>query len=197
MGSGTTGPVTEWLTRWNNGDHDALDHILPHVYEQLRQVARRQVRRESAGALSATTVVHEVYLRLVQQRQIQAADREAFLGIAACAMRRILVDHARRRKRAKRGAGVVPEPLDDDLTALMNDAEFDEILALDDVLDRLQQLDRRVAAVVEHRVFGGLTLDETAVALKVSTKTVQRDWLTARAWLRKELGRTPAIGCPD
>lgn len=189
MGTATTGPVTEWLTRWNDGAPDALDHILPLVYEQLLQVARRQVRRESPGALSATTVVHEAYLRLLQQRRIQATDREAFLGVAACTMRRVLVDHARRRKRVKRGAGEVPGVLDDGMAPLLNDTEVDELLALDDVLERLEQLDRRAAAVVEHRVFAGLTLDETATALKVSAKTVQRDWATARAWLRKELGR--------
>lgn len=187
MATVAAGPVTLWLSRWSDGQREALDHILPELYDQLRQVARRHLRGEAPGALSATTVVHETYLRLLQQHRIQADDRQAFLGAAACVMRRVLVDHARRRKRAKRGSGAVLEPLDEATPALLDDAEIDDVLALDDVLTRLQRLDARVAAVVEHRVFGGLTLDETAAALGVSAKTVQRDWITARAWLRKEL----------
>lgn len=191
MATTAAASVTVWLSRWNDGQRDALDHILPLVYDQLRQVARRQMRGEPAGALSATTVVHETYLRLQQQRQIAATDREAFLGVAACAMRRVLVDHARRRKRIKRGAGAVVEPLDDETPAFLDDTQIDEVLALDDVLGRLEALDARAAAVVIHRIFGGLTLDETAAVLRTSTKTVQRDWLTARAWLRKELRAEP------
>lgn len=180
--------VTVWLARWNDGRQDALDHLLPLLYDELRHVARRQVRGESAGALSATTVVHETYLRLLQQRQIGAADRDGFLGVAACAMRRVLVDHARRRKRLKRGAGAVADVLDAETTPAILDAlEIDQVLALDQVLARLEAMDARAAAVVTHRIFGGLTLDETAAVLRTSAKTVQRDWLTARAWLRKEL----------
>lgn len=193
MATVVAGPVTQWLSRWSDGQHEALEHILPLIYEQLRQVARRHLRHEAPGVLSATTVVHETYLRLLQQHRIQASDREAFLGTAACVMRRVLVDHARRRKSAKRGSGAAPAPLDDDLPVLLDEAEIDDVLALDDVLTRLQQLDARVAAVVEYRVFAGFTLEETASALGVSAKTVQRDWTTARAWLRKELATsTPA-----
>ncbi|MEZ5291529.1 MAG: ECF-type sigma factor [Vicinamibacterales bacterium] len=190
MGTALAGPVTEWLSRWSDGQGDALDHILPYVYEQLRQVARRQVRAEAPDVISATTVVHETYLRLRQQRRIQACDRAAFLGAAACVMRRVIVDHARRRKRVKRGAGAAVDSIHDvEVAAWLSDVEAEEVLALDDVLGRLRDLDARVASVVEHRVFAGLTLDETATALGVSAKTVQRDWTTARAWLRKELGR--------
>lgn len=188
MSTTSAGSVTIWLSRWNDGRRDALDHILPLVYDQLRQVARRHLRGEPAHALSATTVVHETYLRLLQQRQIAAVDRDAFLGVAACAMRRVLVDHARRRKRMKRGAGAVVTSLEPETPALLDDTEIDEVLALDQVLARLDVMDARAAAVVAHRIFGGLTLDETATVLHTSTKTVQRDWLTARAWLRKELG---------
>lgn len=191
MSTASSGAVTLWLTRWNDGQRDALDHILPLVYEQLRQVARRQARGEPAGSSSATTIVHETYLRLLQQRQIAAADRETFLGVAACAMRRVLVDHARRRKRIKRGAGAAVEPLDAETPALLDDTEIDEVLALDEVLARLEAMNARAAAVVAHRIFGGLTLDETAAVLRTSAKTVQRDWLTARAWLRKELRAEP------
>lgn len=182
------GPVTEWLERWNAGQPAALDHILPLLYDDLRRVARRQLRSEPAGSLSATTVVHEAYLRLVQQRRIQAEDREAFLGVVACTMRRVLVDHARWRTRTKRGSGAPVESLDEEM-ALLTDTEAVEVLALDDTLARLAALNARAAAVVEYRIFGGLTIEETARVLGTSGKTVQRDWTTARAWLRKELGR--------
>lgn len=183
-------PITEWLSRWRAGQHDALERIVPVVYEELRSVARRQLRHESpSSALSATTLVHETYVRLLQQRQLEAGDRQAFLAVAAHTMRRILVDQARRRKRAKRGGDQVPVPLESggDEPALLDDIEVDQVLALDDVLQRLAALDERAARVVEYRIFAGLTLEETAQALNTSTKTVQRTWTTARAWLRKEL----------
>lgn len=183
-------PITEWLSRWRSGQHDALERIVPLIYEELRGVARRQLRGEaSPSALSATTLVHETYLRLLQQRQLQAEDRHAFLAIAAHTMRRILVDQARRRKRVKRGGDqpAVPIADDDELAPLLRDTEIDQVLALDAVMERLGRLDERAARVVEYRVFAGLTLEETAVALNTSTKTVQRTWTTARAWLRKEL----------
>jgi RNA polymerase sigma factor (TIGR02999 family) len=128
-------------------------------------------------------------LRLVQQRRLAAADRDAFLSIAGATMRRILVDHARARKRLKRGGQNRPEPLDPDMEALLSPVEVDEVLAIDLALDRLAQLDERAAHVVECRIFGGLTLEETARVLNVSTKSVQRSWTAARAWLRKEVGR--------
>ena len=184
-----SGQVTEWLARWRAGDHDALDRILPLVYDELRQVARRQLRWEAPQpTLSATALVHEVYLRLVQQRRIQAIDRDSFLATAGQTMRRILVDHARARRRLKRGGSDAPVSLDEaDLPALLSEAEVDEVLALEEVLDRLAAADERAARVVEYRVFAGLTLEETARVLDVSTKTVQRTWLAARAFLRKEI----------
>lgn len=186
-----TGEVTQWLARWRAGDHEALDRIVPLVYAELRQVARRALRHETQPlTLSATALIHEVYLRLVQQRRIQATDRESFLATAGQTMRRILVDHARARRRVKRGGDMHPVPLDDveDSPALLTESEVDEVLALDDVLNRLAAADPRAARIVEYRVFAGLTLDETARALGVSTKTVQRTWLAARAFLRKEIG---------
>ena len=140
--------------------------------------------------LSATALVHETYLRLLQQRQIQAVDHNSFLAIAGLTMRRIMVDHARKRRRLKRGSDVVITPLDedDDAPALLSDTEVDEVLALDQALGRLAAADPRAVQIVELRVFTGLTLEETAQALGVSMKTVQRTWLVARAFLRKEVG---------
>jgi len=187
------GQVTQLLTRWRAGDREALEQLVPLVYDELRQVARRQLRRESPGhTLSATALVHEVYLRLLQQRQLAATDREGFLGIAAQTMRRILVDHARARTRLKRGGDYRSVGLDTrDDVLLLSDSEVEEVLALDVALDRLAQLDERAHRVVECRIFAGLTLAETAQALGISGKSVQRTWTTARAWLRKEIGREP------
>jgi RNA polymerase sigma factor (TIGR02999 family) len=184
-----SGQVTQWLARWRAGDHDALDRIVPLVYDELRQVARRQIGGEpQPPTLSATALVHEVYLRLVQQRRIQAIDRDSFLAIAGQTMRRILVDHARARRRLKRGGADVTVPLDGiDVPALLSDGEVDEVLAIEEVLEALAAADARAVRVVEYRVFAGLTLEETARALDVSLKTVQRTWLAVRAFLRKEV----------
>lgn len=182
-------PITVWLERLQAGDPGALEHLVPLVYDELRQVARRQLNRENRpNTLSATALVHETYLRLVQQRRISAGDRDAFLGIAAQTMRRILVDHARRRQRLKRGGDQAPEPLEaSPIPVLIGDREVEEVLAVDRLLARLSALDERAARVVEYRMFAGLTLEETAQALDTSVKTVQRSWTTARAWLRKEI----------
>jgi RNA polymerase sigma factor (TIGR02999 family) len=182
-------PVTVWLSRWRAGQKDALEHIVPLVYDELRHVARRQLSRESSPhALSATTLVHEAYLRLLQQRQVEASDRAGFLAVAGLTMRRILVDDARRRTRLKRGGNEPPVPIDDEPASLLEDDDLDQVLALDNLLERLAAFDDRAARIVEYRIFAGLTLDETATALDLSVKTVQRTWSTARAWLRKELG---------
>jgi len=181
-------PVTVWLSRWRAGQQDALEHIVPLVYDELRQVARRQLSRESSPyALSATTLVHEAYLRLLQQRQVEASDRNGFLAIAGLTMRRILVDEARRRKRLKRGGDEPAAPLDDEREYVLEDRDVDQVLALDSLLERLGAADARAARIVEFRIFAGLTAEETAAALEVSVKTVNRTWSTARAWLRKEL----------
>jgi RNA polymerase sigma factor (TIGR02999 family) len=181
--------ITDWLERLHAGEAGALERLVPLVYDELRQVARRQLSREShQNTLSATALVHEVYLRLLQQRQIGARDRETFLAVAAATMRRILVDHARRRQRLKRGGGEIAQPLEPDrMPALLADDEVDEVLAIDGLLTRLNELDARAARVVEYRIFAGLTLEETAAALDTSVKTVQRSWTAARAWLRKEI----------
>lgn len=186
------GSVTQLLARLREGDADALDRLIPLVYDELRSLARAQLRREDAGhTLGPTALVHEAYLRLMQREELGAADRGHFFAIAAQTMRRVLIDHARGRKRTKRGSGRVPEPLDD-LSALLSDDVADELIALDGALDRLMTASPRAARVVECRFFAGLTLQETADALDVSLKTVQRDWLLARAWIRKEVGHVTA-----
>ena len=185
------GDVTQWLERWRAGDADALDRIVPLVYNALRQVARGQLRGEARQplTLSATGLVHETYMRLLQQRQIQAVDRHSFLAIAGLTMRRILVDHARKRRRLKRGSEVSFAPLEEeDAPALLSETEVDEVLAIDEALERLAAADPRAVRIVELRVFTGLTLEETARALDLSVKTVQRTWTAARAFLRKEIG---------
>lgn len=185
-----SGQVTQVLAQWRAGDPHAVDRLVPLLYEELRQLARRQLGRESPGhTLSATALVNEVYLRLLQQRQLAAVDRGGFLAIVGATMRRILVDHARARKRLKRGGGDRPEALEPGAEPpLLTPVEVEEVLAIDVALDRLAQLDQRARDVVECRIFGGLTLEETARVLGLSTKSVQRSWTTARAWLRKEIG---------
>lgn len=189
------GPVTTWLAQWRAGDARALERLVPLMYEELRQVARHQLRRETPGhTLSATALVHEVYLRLLRQRQIGAEDRDSFLTVAAQTMRRILVDHARRRKRLKRGGDVSPVPLgDEEPPALLLDREVDEVLMIERALGRLAVLDARAVRVVECRIFAGLTLEETACVLETSVRTVQRTWTTALAWLRKEVAAEEGI----
>jgi RNA polymerase sigma factor (TIGR02999 family) len=185
-----SGQVTQVLAEWRAGDPHAVDRLVPLLYEELRQLARRHLGRESPGhTLSATALVHEAYLRLLRQRQLAAVDRDGFLAIAGATMRRILVDHARARKRLKRGGPDRPESLEPDAEPpLLTPVEVEEVLAIDVALERLAQLDERARRVVECRIFGGLTLEETARVLEVSTKSVQRSWITARAWLRKEIG---------
>lgn len=187
--SPAAGTVSHWLSQWRAGDRTALESLMPLVYHELRTVARRQLRRESPDhTLSPTALVHEAYLRLLQQYQIHVLDRDGLLAIAGLTMRRILVDHARSRTRHKRGGDARPLRLEaDDDVPLLTDLEADEVLAIDVALGRLAQLDDRARQVVEHRVFAGLTLQETADALGISSKSVQRTWTTARAWLRKEL----------
>lgn len=185
--STTLGPVTQALTRLRAGHHDALDQLFPLIYDELKVVARAQLVREDVGhTLGATALVHEAYLRLAEREKLSPNDRRHFFAIASQAMRRVLIDHARARKRKKRGAGTVPEPLDE-IQSLMTDSAADELLAMDEALDRLAEANPRAAQVVERRFFGGLTLEQTAESLDVSLKTVQRDWLLARAWLRKEI----------
>jgi RNA polymerase sigma-70 factor (ECF subfamily) len=185
----TTGSITTSLARLRAGETDALDQLFPLIYDELKIVARAQLTREATGhTLGPTALVHEAYVKLGEREKLLPEDRRHFFAIAAQAMRRILIDHARARKRIKRGSGQIAVPLEE-IEALMTDDAADELVALDDALDRLARANPRAALVVERRFFGGLTLEETAAGLDVSLKTVQRDWLLARAWLRKEIDR--------
>ena len=179
------------------------DQLAARLYDELRALAHAHLRRERPGhTLGTTALVHEAYLRLADHQALGPDDRTRFFGAASNTMRRILVDHARRRARLKRGVGEVPAPLDEadgvPADALLTEHEADELLALDEALDRLAAVNPRGGLVVQHRFFGGLALEETADLLGVSAKTVQRDWLVARAWLRKEIaGDLEALGITD
>jgi RNA polymerase sigma factor (TIGR02999 family) len=178
--------ITDLLIAWGDGGRGALDELLPLVYAELKRLATRYLRRESAGhTLQPTALVHEAYLRLVDQRRVRWRNRAHFYGIAAQIMRRILVDHARARHAGKRGAGWRRVPLVDENTAA--GAPDVDVLALDEALRRLSAFDGRQERIVELRYFGGLTIDETADVVGVSTATVVREWTVAKAWLRAEL----------
>ncbi len=184
--------VTELLLAWGAGDVAARDALIPVVYAELRQQARRAMRRESAGhTLQATALVHEAFLRLVDQRRVEWRNRAQFFGVAAELMRRILVDHARSRLAEKRGGGAHAATLDELDAIDASDAAAGvsrvDLLALHDALGRLAELDAEQARLVELRYFGGLTIDETAEVLGISPATVKREWSVARAWLRREL----------
>ena len=180
------GEVTSLLLDFAAGDREALDRLLPVVYDELRRIARRELRRErSDHTLTTTALVHEAYLTLVDQSRAQPGDRVRFFAVAATAMRRVLIEYARRRRAAKRGGGERPLSLDETAVAATDSAE--RLLALDDALTRLAALDARQARVVECRYFGGLTEEETAEALGVTARTVRRDWVKAKGWLYREL----------
>jgi RNA polymerase sigma-70 factor (ECF subfamily) len=183
-----SGAVTLALQALRDGQPGALDRLVPLLYQDLRRLARQRLRGERDGhTLGTTALAHEAYIRLFSQRQLRAGDRDAFFAAASNTMRRILVDYARARSRAKRGEGETPVPLDFD--PILPDHAIDETLALDEALDRLALRSPRAVLVFEQRAFGGLTNEEVALANGLSTKTAQRDWEAARAWLRKEMGR--------
>jgi RNA polymerase sigma factor (TIGR02999 family) len=178
--------VTALLVRLNSGDEAALDQLLPAVYEELRRIAHNQLRGEREDhTLRTTELVHEAYMKLVDHNTVDWQDRQHFFAVAARAMRQVLVDHARKKTAAKRG-GEAPE-VSLDGVALPHDTKMEELIALDDALDRLAEHDERSAKVVECRFFGGYTIAETADVLDVSRSTVKRDWRAARAWLNRAL----------
>jgi RNA polymerase sigma factor (TIGR02999 family) len=182
----TRAEITALLQAHAAGDTSALDRLLPHVYDQLRRIARHRLRRERAGhTLAATDLVHEAFLELTPLDRIDWRSRAHFCAVASRAMRNVLVDYAVRRGAAKRGAGAQVLPIGDHDVA--SEQPLDDLIALSEALDRLERLDARQARVVECRYFGGLTLDETAEALSTSPATVSRDWTFARAWLHNEL----------
>jgi RNA polymerase sigma factor (TIGR02999 family) len=179
--------ITHLLKEWSEGDQQALDELTPLVYEELRQQAARYLRKERPNhSLQATALINEAFLRLIDVKDVQWQNRAHFFAIAANLMRRILVDHARRRDAEKRGGSQVCLTLDEGL-AWANEPAVD-LLAIDEALDRLAVIDEQQARIVELRFFSGLTVEETATALGVSPKTVKRDWSVARAWLKREIG---------
>ena len=189
------GEVTGLLRAWGDGDRGALDQLTPVVYNELRRLARRYMRGERPGhSLQTTALVNEAYMRLVDYKSMQWQNRAHFFAVSAQLMRRILVDHARRRN-LKRGGGVQHVSFEDEETAMMGGNRPADWVALDGAMDALARLDPRKVQVVEMRFFGGLSVDETAEVLKVSSVTVMRDWSTANAWLYRELtgGRTNGL----
>jgi RNA polymerase sigma factor (TIGR02999 family) len=188
-----SGDLTALLRRWTDGDREAFDLLIPRVYQGLRAVAHHRLQGERLDhTLDTTALVNEAYLKLVDIRYARVADRTHFLSLASRAMRRILVDHARARKADKRGGGAAPVTFDEHVHG--PSAFMDGLPELDEALDRLERLDERAVRAIEHRYFGGLTVEETSAVLDVSTATVKRDIRFARAWLARELeGRNGAV----
>lgn len=179
--------ITQLLVTWSGGDREALDQLVPLVYQELRQLARRHlVKERSDHTLNTTALVHEAYFKLVDIHQVEWQDRAHFFAMASRAMRRILIDYARARTRHKRGGVQEKVPLDE--VALFSEQQADELIALEEALQRLAELDERQSQVVEMRFFGGLTIEETAHVLDLSPASVKRDWTVARAWLNHQLG---------
>jgi RNA polymerase sigma factor (TIGR02999 family) len=184
--------ATELLVNSRTGGGHAVEALMPLVYDELRAIAHGQLRRERPDhTLGTTALVHEAYLKLIDQRQADWQDRTHFFSIAARAMRRILIDYARRHVAAKRGGGMRKVALEE-AVQLAAGERADELLAIDDALERLAALDARQAKVVEYRFFGGMTEDETAQVLGVTSRTVRRDWIKAKGWLQRELDRDAA-----
>jgi RNA polymerase sigma-70 factor (ECF subfamily) len=192
-GESSVGEISELLRAWSDGDQSALARLMPVVYDQLHRLAGHYMNRERSGhSLQTTALVNEVYTRLVDYKRMRWQDRAHFFAVSAQAMRRILVEHARRHN-LKRGGGIQHVALDDldDAIGVGSDEETD-FEALDDAMNALARIDPRKVQVVEMRFFGGLSVAETAEVLKISPITVKREWRTARAWLYRELtGGTP------
>ena len=182
----STHEVTQLLIDWSNGDKAALDKLMPLIHDELRRLAHQYMSRERGDhTLQTTALVNEAYLRLVNRKDAQWQNRTHFFAIAATLMRNILVDHARSHAYAKRGGGAHKTELDEAMVASQQRAA--EVIALDDVLKRLAELDPQQSRVVELRFFGGLTIEETAEVLELSPATIKREWSTAKAWLYHEL----------
>jgi RNA polymerase sigma-70 factor, ECF subfamily len=190
-----TRDATTLLTEWRDGNRAALDELFPLVYEELRRRAHRVLRGESEGhTLTTTALVHEAYLRLLDVTRVRWQDRSHFLALAATAMRRVLVDYARRHAAEKRGGGRDAETLDPEVLSgnevtTLSTERAEQMLALDEALERLAGVSARLSRTVEMRFFGGMTVEETAQALDIAESTVKLDWQKAKAWLYEELGR--------
>jgi RNA polymerase sigma factor (TIGR02999 family) len=186
--AGSTGDVTQFLADLQDGRLEAGSRLIELVYDELHRLARHQMRHERPDhTLQATALLHEAYLRLVNQPDRSWQNRAHFIGVAAQVMRRILIDYARSQQTAKRGSGLQKVSLEEPL--LFSEAQSEELVVLNEALERLAQFDERMSRIVELRFFGGLTVDETAEVLAVSSKTVKRDWSVARAWLHRELSQ--------
>ena len=184
-----THEITQLLRESSGGNREAIDRLMPLVYAELHRQAARYLRRESQGhTLQTTALIHEAYLKLIDQRDVEWQNRAHFFAIAAQAMRRIMVDYARTKRREKRGGSDEKLPLEAALTVAVEESSVD-LIALDEALTRLAEIDSEQARLVELRYFSGLTLEETAEALNISRATAAREWNVARAWLRRELTR--------
>jgi len=185
-------PVTELLVRWSDGDVSARDALVPHIYDELRRIARRCLAKQGAGrTLQPTALVHEAYLRLVRSGSINARTRVHFFSMSAQIMRQILIDHARRSSAAKRGGNQVVITLDEADVPAGKESSLD-LVALDDAMTRLSALDPRQCKIVELRFFGGLSIEEAAEAVEISPATAKREWATARLWLHRAMNSNPA-----
>jgi RNA polymerase sigma factor (TIGR02999 family) len=181
--------ITEMLREWSGGKQEALDALLPFVYAELHRQAARYLRRERGGhTLQTTALIHEAFLKLIDQREVNWQNRAHFFGIAAQMMRRILVDYARNRHREKRGGADENLPLEAAALVISGRKSID-LVALDEALMRLEKIDERQARIVELRYFSGLSIEETAEALRISPATVKNDWRMAKAWLHQEITR--------
>jgi RNA polymerase sigma factor (TIGR02999 family) len=186
MANNTSPPITQLLIDWGKGNDSALDELMPIVYQELRRIAHRHIRKQSAGHTFQTTdLIHEAYLKIASGGGKHWRNRVHFFAVASKAMRHILVDQARSKQREKRGGQAAQITLEDNLVAL--NQRSDEIIRLDEALTQLALLDKRKSQVVEMKFFGGLNFDEIADVLNVSTKTVKRDWQFSRTWLLREL----------
>jgi len=184
--------ITQLLERWSQGDEEALDQLMPLVYGELRRLAGAYLRRERSNhTLQSTALVHEAFMRLVQQQDVQWRNRAHFYAIAAQMIRRILVDYARSQHAEKRGSGAIKLALDEAMAVPQTGADID-LLGLNDALDRLAELDERQGKIVELRFFAGLSIEETAEVMHLSPASIKREWQTARAWLFREMTRTPS-----
>ena len=189
-GPSESSEITHLLQRWGAGDPHARDQLIPLVYDRLRQLAHQRLRSAPGEhSLNTTALVHETYIRLVEAPRVELPDRAHFLALAARVMRNLLIDHARARRAAKRGAGVAPIELAEELW--IPDEDLDRAVELHEALGRLATLNPRQSQMLEHRYFGGLSIEETAAVLGVSLATVKREVRSARAWLALELSGEP------
>jgi RNA polymerase sigma factor (TIGR02999 family) len=193
VGISSTNETTQLLVDWTSGNKAALDQLMPLVYKELRRLARHYLRKERHNhTLQSAALVNEAYVRLVDYSNLRWQDRAQFFGLAAQLMRRILIDHARKHHYAKRGGGARRVALDE--AALLSEERASDLVALDDALTSLAEMDPRKSQVVELRFFGGLNIEETAEVLNISSMTVQREWRWAKAYLYREIGKESSNG---